>query len=989
MPGATPPRSPRRPAARPRLGLERLESRENPATDILTTPFGNAFPVPEGGEIVGASDDGRYVIFQSSATNVIQGQINPIPGATNLFWQDTFTGQRRLVSAEIVTVGQATPAGRVSGAIGGGVVPSVPGSVANAVISADGQSVAFVSTRNANRYDNVATSNNIGTAPVTGTILDNGDVSPDIFFWSAEYTTAAESAGLDYHPTLVSRTRNTNTVSGEIVSEAVGYTSSASNPSLGQDESGINKFVGYVTSRNANAFANDAALNGPPSFPVVTVVDNADNTPDLFTTQVKVNGIQQPSFFYSQVLSVYTDQFGQATAFGRVGSFLQVDPLGRYMSRDGKSFTLLSNLNFNLIDQTQPPSPAGSIEVYHLRYFPQNPGITVGTPALVGLQFPVVTLMTSAPGLSGQSVGAVSFSAIIPPDRPNTVVFSAIVAGGPTTTLVPGYVNQNGGNAELYSREVIGLQNEDTFIPFTTVGNVGPASLLTAQAGSVTNGQNGLLDLSNGSFSTDRFGTVVAFTSTSTNLVSGVSDTNGANDVFVAPMTGGTTVQASVTPFRTTAGNGASSAPVLNTDGSVIAFQSVATNLVPLVSDRNQATDVFVRNLAQGQTALVSGQPGFTRTGTGRSFAPLISGTATGGTVFYTSTATNLVEGFAAPAGVDQGYSIAYPLIQPGASGVVAVSGGVSGQAALATFNADGSLNVGAAVTPFPGFKGAIRVAAADVTGDGTPDLIVGAGPGAAPAVKVYDGVTGALVYSFFPFESSFSGGVYVAGADFDGDGKAEIVVGAGENGGPRVKIFDGATGATLADLFVFEAGFRGGVRVATGDINGDTVPDLIVGAGLGGGPRVTVFSGVGLTAGALTTLADVFVYEPTVRNGAYVGAGDANFDGLADIITGAGPEGAPRVRVFDANLLLAPVAGNPGTIADFFAFPPTDNRDGVRVALAVANGQAIAVTGIGTGGPQVKTFNLGTLAGPVAGSPLTSQFLFDETVGFDGAWVG
>ena len=41
-----------------------------------------------------------------------------------------------------------------------------------------------------------------------------------------------------------------------------------------------------------------------------------------------------------------------------------------------------------------------------------------------------------------------------------------------------------------------------------------------------------------------------------------------------------------------------------------------------------------------------------------------------------------------------------------------------------------------------------------------------------------------------------------------------------------------------------FQPNFTGGVRVATGDINGEGTPDIITGAGAGGGPHVKIFDG-------------------------------------------------------------------------------------------------------------------------------------------------
>jgi Tol biopolymer transport system component len=79
--------------------------------------------------------------------------------------------------------------------------------------------------------------------------------------------------------------------------------------------------------------------------------------------------------------------------------------------------------------------------------------------------------------------------------------------------------------------------------------------------------------------------------------------------------------------------------PALSSDGSLLVFQSSASDLVPGLSDTNQATDVFVRNVKTGQTQLVSAAPDGTP-GNGRSFDPVIS--PNGRYVAFLSTATNL-----------------------------------------------------------------------------------------------------------------------------------------------------------------------------------------------------------------------------------------------------------------------------------------------------------------------------------------------------------
>ncbi|MHC5035650.1 MAG: TolB family protein, partial [Planctomycetota bacterium] len=134
-------------------------------------------------------------------------------------------------------------------------------------------------------------------------------------------------------------------------------------------------------------------------------------------------------------------------------------------------------------------------------------------------------------------------------------------------------------------------------------------------------------------------GTVVAFESLATNLVSN-TDNNSVSDVFVRDLgTGGSTELVSVTGAGVAA-NGGSNAPSINADGTVVAFESHATNLVSN-PDTNGLSDVFVRNLGTGgSTQMVSVTPEL-EAGDGESGSPSISGDGT--VVAFGSNATNLV----------------------------------------------------------------------------------------------------------------------------------------------------------------------------------------------------------------------------------------------------------------------------------------------------------------------------------------------------------
>jgi hypothetical protein len=201
-----------------------------------------------------------------------------------------------------------------------------------------------------------------------------------------------------------------------------------------------------------------------------------------------------------------------------------------------------------------------------------------------------------------------------------------------------------------------------------------------------------------------------------------------------------------------------------------------------------------------------------------------------------------------------------------------------------------------------PAFRGGVLVAAGDVQGDGIADIITGAGPGGGPHVKVFDGADGSLLRSFMAYTPGFEGGVFVAAGDYNGDGRADIITGAGPGGGPHVKVFSGADGSLLESFMAFDVTFKGGVSVAAGDLNGDGLADIVAGAGPGGPPTVAIFRG-----GDGSLLRSFLAYAPAFTGGVRVATADVNGDGRADIVTGAGPGGGPHVKVFsgaDQNLL-------------------------------------------------------------------------------------
>jgi len=200
----------------------------------------------------------------------------------------------------------------------------------------------------------------------------------------------------------------------------------------------------------------------------------------------------------------------------------------------------------------------------------------------------------------------------------------------------------------------------------------------------------------------------------------------------------------------------------------------------------------------------------------------------------------------------------------------------VAGATEVSIFNDSGSLRT--SFTPYgPEFRHGINIAIGDLEGDGKLEIITGPGTGGEPRIGIFDTNGNQLGRKFYAYDYRFRGGVSVAMGDLYGTGRDMIIVGAGPGGGPHVRVFD-KWGRVWAQFFSYAWGFRGGTEVAAGDLDGDGRDEIITGAGSGGGPHVRVFNGWGRPIGGF------FAGNPNARNGIHVAVTDVNGDGIDEI---------------------------------------------------------------------------------------------------------
>jgi hypothetical protein len=225
------------------------------------------------------------------------------------------------------------------------------------------------------------------------------------------------------------------------------------------------------------------------------------------------------------------------------------------------------------------------------------------------------------------------------------------------------------------------------------------------------------------------------------------------------------------------------------------------------------------------------------------------------------------------------------------------------------------------------GFSGGVFTAAGNLDGDKSngDELVTAPGAGGGPHVKVWRikglGDNAAPINGFYAYDPGFTGGVRVAVGNEINDAKDEIDTAPGPGGGPHVRVFtptqDGSAAGT-SGFMAYDPKFTGGLSIAA------VAGRIVTGPGPGGGPHVRIFDGSGNAQGG-----GFMAYDPTFTGGVSVGLGNLDNDLAAEIVTGAGPGGGPHVKIFRQD-------GTQPFGGGFFAYDP-NFHGGVEIAVAVA----------------------------------------------------
>ena len=540
------------------------------------------------------SADGRYVAFRSWASNLVAGDTN---GHTDIFRKDLLTGAIE----------------RVSTAANGA---QAIGSSEAASISADGRYVAFASS-----------ASNLVPGDTNGwTDIFVKDMSTGAITRVDTSASGSESNSGSFDPSI----------SGD--GQYVAFETDASNLVPGDSNGQYDIFVKHLasgaitrvsqsgTGAQSNSFSMDPTISADGqtiafySFASNLVPGDTNGLGDVFVANLSTGGLIRASVTADGVQSAGNSQAPDISDDGRFVAFRSTADDLVPEDSNGTGDIFVKDLATGTVtrattkeDGTQSTSNATE-------------------PSING-DGSIVAFRTGDSNLTAQDAN--SRDDILVKDLSTGIVALASIdsqfssnssSEEPSISADGRYVAFRSFASDLVVGDTNG--HADIFVKDVSTGAI--TRVNTAANGGQASGDSGAASIS-------ADGRYVAFESSAANLVAG--DTNGQTDIFVKDLSTGAITRVS-TAADGSESNNLSVNPALSANGLYVAFESPASNLVP--GDTNGQYDIFVKDLTTGSVTRVSKSTAGTQA---NSFSNDASISADGQTVAFYSFASNLVTG--------------------------------------------------------------------------------------------------------------------------------------------------------------------------------------------------------------------------------------------------------------------------------------------------------------------------------------------------------
>ncbi|HKI72966.1 MAG TPA: hypothetical protein VKA81_11345 [Verrucomicrobiae bacterium] len=543
------------------------------------------------------STDGRYVVFESEASNLVTNDTN---GVSDVFVRDLQTGTTTFVSVNS------------AGAAGNGASTSP-------LISPDGRYVTFVSAAG----DLVANDTNNATD-----IFVRDLQSHTTTLVSVSTDGATSGNGASDSPTMtpdgrwvafMSKAANlvagaTNNLGDIYARDLVSGTTVWVGTNVAAIMSGVNSQSHPINSYNpvVSDNGNYVAFKSIGAAQLVLRHNLQTGATDLVSTNTVGNTIgfddpSGPDMTPDGRFIAYTEARG-AGGMGSTDVYL-------WDAQNGTSSLVSANLSGTISSNTFSDTPAVSADGRFVTFVSDASDLT--TNAMDGSYQVYVrhvlngtTKLVSADtrgGVSGDTGGAI-----------------------PTMTADGRYVAFDSFDGDYVPNDNNAAY--DVFVRDTTADTTELISQSDPTVPSLT--ADGLSSVGANSLSAD--GRFVAFVSLADNLVA--NDSNDNQDVFVRDLQSGTNILASVNGAGTGSANGFSGSPAISAEGRFVAFVSDAGDLSP--NQTNRTANIYLRDLQSGTTQLVS----VSTNGTGGNAASSAPAIDSGGRhVAFVSQASNLI----------------------------------------------------------------------------------------------------------------------------------------------------------------------------------------------------------------------------------------------------------------------------------------------------------------------------------------------------------